>query len=94
MLGVQRRQAVFVDQHGLLGLPFRPGFATDVIEDAAAQRARPWCEIQTLGFALLFFTEDGSAYPRMIPPWVPTIPDPAIRSAGERAGACQPHRAR
>ena len=57
MLRVHRRQAVLVDQHGLVREPRRPRRLADVRVDALAEFARPWGEVQAFGLALFVFAE-------------------------------------
>ena len=62
MLGVERRQAVFIDQHGLMREPLRLRRFADMLEHALAQFAWPWNEIQAFRFRFRFFAEYHSAH--------------------------------
>src|SRR5690606_41668167 len=53
VLRVQRREAVLVDQHGLVRKPCRPAGLADTGEHTLAQFAGPGHEIQALGFLVL-----------------------------------------
>src|SRR5579862_5995021 len=51
-LGLHRRQAVFVDEHGLVPEPLRPGLARDPLEDALSELARVGRPLQARRLAL------------------------------------------
>jgi uncharacterized membrane protein YgdD (TMEM256/DUF423 family) len=73
-LRLDGRQAVLVDQHGLVADPGPPGLGGDVVEDALAELTRIWNAFQALGFALQVGAENGSRH---------DVSAPAARS-GER----------
>src|SRR5690606_40300926 len=50
--GVERIQAVLVDQHGLVREPFAPGLLRYVFVDAPTEFAGPRRETEALGFAV------------------------------------------
>src|SRR5690606_35574013 len=58
VIRVERREAVLVDQHGLVGEPRGPCRLADAGEDPLAKLARPRHEVETLGFALFVLAED------------------------------------
>ena len=48
-VGVDRRRALFIDQHGLVGNPPLPSLSRDAVEDALADIARIRGPVESLG---------------------------------------------
>src|SRR5690606_10483338 len=64
VLGVERREPVLVDEHGLVAEPRRPSGLADAREHALAELAGPGHEVEALGLALFVLAVDGSAHGR------------------------------
>jgi len=61
-LGVERVEAVFVEQHGLVGHPLLPGLLGNLSVDALAERAGPGGEVEAFGVDVELGAMDGATH--------------------------------
>src|ERR1700761_5479908 len=61
-LGIERVEAIFVDQHGLVGQPLLPRGLGDFGVDALSERARPGSEVEAFGVDAELGAVDGAAH--------------------------------
>src|ERR1700753_1970327 len=55
-LGLNRRQAILVDQHCLMLQPARPSLLRDILEDALAELAGIRLAVESRGFSFQYYT--------------------------------------
>jgi hypothetical protein len=63
-LGLDRRKAVFVDQHGLVRKPLAPGFFRNLIEEAFAELAGKRREVQPFQFLVMTYAKHRARHRR------------------------------